>query len=266
MRPLNLNERGSVTVFFMIVLPLLIVFLLSTLNFGLQVFTKIKLQTALDRAVFVGGQVLTGKLNETARKNAEVFKEFDKLQKHFKKNSRDTLAQARDYVKNTKKRQERLRDEMERLEATAYDEAVAKATSVFQQTFPKIPLNLEYSSPFGIDKGTFWEFGFDEVDGVMWDPKDYKKDAEIFKVQEAFNKSPQGHVALALSAKLAKTPSILKLFRIKKQEPFRAISASQPYGGSIWHYAVEKENKERLYRTALVPVSSVMENLQNVFH
>lgn len=264
MRPLNLNEKGSVTVFFMIVLPLLIVFLLSTLNFGLQVFTKIKLQAALDRAVFVGGQVLTGKLNETARKNAEVFKAFDELQKHFKKNSKDTLDQARARVKNTKKRQERLYEEMGRLEATAYGEAVAEAVAVFQQTFPKIPLNLEYSSPFAIDKGTFWEFGFDEIKGVMWDPKDYKGDVEIFKVREAFNKNPQGHVALALSAKLAKTPSILNLFRIK--EPVRAISAAQPYGGSIWHYAVEKENKERLYRTALVPVSSVMENLQNVFH
>lgn len=264
MYPLNQNEKGSVTVFFMIVLPLLIVFLLSTLNFGLQVFTKIKLQGALDRAVFVGGQVLTEKLNETARKNAEVFKEFDKLQKHFKKNSKDTLAQARDQVKSTQKRQERLRDEMDRLEATAYDEAVVKATSVFQQTFPKIPLNLEYMSPFEINDGTFWEFGFDEVAGVLWDPKDYEKNAEIFKVREAFNKNPQGHVAMTLSAKLEKTPSILNLFRNKN--PMRAISAAQPYGGSIWHYAVEKENKERLYRTALVPVSSVMENLQNVFH
>lgn len=253
----QLNQKGSVVLFFMMVLPVLLLFLIATLDFSLQVFTKIKLQAALDQATFVGGQVLTSKLNKIAEKNGEVHKAFTDLKKHFSQSSRDTLAEAQNYVKSIKKKQESLYEEMQELEANAYQEALAKADAVFHKTFPHVSLIPVYQSPFGIDVGTFQEFGFDEIDGVLWDPTKYKKNVEIFTVREAFNKNPRAQVALALAAEVFKSPTISKYFRLKP--PLRAVSAAQPYGGSIWHYATEKENKARLYRTAFVPITTLPE-------
>ena len=262
----RLNEKGAVTVFFMLVLPLLILFLIATVDFAMQVFYKIKLQAALDRATFAGAQVLTDKLNIVAEKNREVRKAFTELKHQLRTGSKDTLQQARDHVNQTKKKQQNLYDEMRELELKAATESLQEATAIFQKTFPKGKITPVYQSSFGIDTGTFQEFGFDEIDGVLWDPKNYKKNVEIFKVREAFNKTPQARVALAFSASLIQTPSILKLFRPKF--PLRSVAAAQPYGGSLWHHAMLEKGNEHLYRTAFIPVESLeaLKGVYEVFH
>lgn len=248
----TLNQKGHVTTIFILLFPVFVFLIVATVDYSRLVFTKIKFQETLDRAIFAGAGQLTQILNQTARANRKVHEEFLSLQKKFKENSKQSIEKAKQEIQKTWGIQNQIFDEemlprIQEAEALAYQ----RAYEILQTDFPDVRFEPLSETPIAIGEGVTEELSFGEIKGVTFDPKGYRKVPKNgFEARVAFVKNFERPVLLAGYAEVSAPKPILPFLR---WQALRATSAAQPYGGSLWGYAL-KGTKEFLYRTARIPL------------
>lgn len=262
------NEKGQVVFFLVFIIPLIVLALVMTAEFSRLVSTKIKLQGTLDRSVFAGAAYLAHVLNQTALSNRKVHEEFLKLQERFREGSKtNNRKEAKDEIKKTWGRQNQIFDEeiVPKVEE-AYEKAYQIARQIVEKDFPNAKLSPLYFSPIALGEGRMEFLPFGEIKGITFDPRGYQKVPKTdLEVRLAFIKNfdPSFKTAFAAGVALKSPPSLIPL--LKLNEPLRAVAAAQPYGGSIWGYALTKK-KEDLYHTAMVPLKTLpIEGYQKVW-
>lgn len=241
----TLDQKGQVVILFTLLIPFFLTLLVLTVQFSEIVFAKIKLQATLDKGVFAGASYLTETLNQIALSNRKVHQEFLNLKKRFKEGMKQNTPEAKKEIEKTWKIQNQIFDDeilpqVERATAKAYQ----ITSQIVRKEFPLARLIPLSDSPIRIGEGITEELSFAEIKGVTFDPKGYKKVPKNgFEARVAFVKDFENPVVLAAGVEW-KTPF---------QTQFQAISAAQPYGGSLWRYALEG-SENFLYRTAKVPL------------
>lgn len=241
----TLNQKGQVVILFALLIPFFVLLLVLTVQFSEIVFAKIKLQATLDRAVFAGASYLTETLNQIALSNRKVHQEFLNLKKRFKEGMKQNTPAAKKEIEKTWKIQNQIFDD-EMLPQV--QEARAKAwtitSQIVQKEFPQARLIPLSDTPLRIGEGITEEFSFAEIKGVTFDPKGYRRVPKNgFEARVAFVKDFETPVVLSAGVE----------WKGWFKTPFQAISAAQPYGGSLWRYALEG-SENFFYRTARVPL------------
>ncbi|OGQ48403.1 MAG: hypothetical protein A3H42_02950 [Deltaproteobacteria bacterium RIFCSPLOWO2_02_FULL_46_8] len=248
LKKMKKSERGQVVVFFVLVIPVLMLLLVTTVRFSKLVFEKIRLQETTDRAVYAGAGYLTEVLNQTALLNWKVYQLFLDCKKDFIKNgSKRTEKEAREKIQKTLQDQNALLSEMEELGQTAFSKAYQIANRIFHEEFPQSDLILVSQPPIVLKEGPQETFYFDRINGVMVDPTGHARISKVgLPLRMAFVKDPSTIVGFSASAEIKKQGHALK-----------ALSAAEPYAGSLWRFAISPDKSDALfYRTAKVPVET----------
>lgn len=245
------NNRGQIAVLVVLLAPLFALLLVLSAEFCKQIITKIKLQATLDQAIFNGAKHLTNVLNQVAKANREVHEEFLALQRSFKRLSKPSQAKAKKEIDKTWQKQNKIFDETIVPQISqANQQAYQIAQATIAQEFPKAQFIPFYFASIQMGEGRTEFLPFGEIKGITFDPKGYRRVAsKDFEARYAFvkNDDPQFKAAIAGGVEQEMPGTFL---------PLRAVAAAQPYGGSIWGYALSKE-QQQLYRTALVPLKTL---------
>lgn len=261
----TMNNKGQVFIFFIFLLPLLVLFFVATLEFSREVFVKIKMQNVLDRGVYAGASLLAERLNKIADLNGNVHRIFLETKKDFiQRGSKRNEPEARQQLKKAMAQQNNLLSKMEEISSSAYAQAYQLTDEIVKEEFPAARLIPLHQSPLLLKEGGSEELPFSRIKGNVLDPTGHKNiPKEGFFLRLAFAKDPGQRIALAAGLEL--TPANPALSLLKFPEPWRAVAAAQPYGGSLWNYALhEKENF--LYRTSLVPFNTIDETDHETNH
>ncbi|MBI4124851.1 MAG: pilus assembly protein [Deltaproteobacteria bacterium] len=252
------NERGQVVVFFILLIPFFILLWVGTMEFSRLTATKMKLQGSLDRAVFKGAEYLTEALNQTAGENRKAHEIFLDTEKKFRELSKQNVPTAKNRIKETWRRQNNILEEkIIPVIEEAYTRAYRIVEEEVRKDFPKAKVLPFYYRSIEILDGRIEELPFGQIKGITFDPKGHrnvpKKD---FEARMAFVKKtgPREKTALAAGVEVGLTQPLLSF--LKPPPPFRAVAAAQPHGGSIWSYALTKENEHR-YETIFVPLRTL---------
>jgi len=245
------NNKGHVFVLFLFFLVTFAFVTAAIAEFSRIVFYKMKLQGALDRGTYAAASFMTEILNEWDLTNREVHELFLEVEEKLDdKTSQPTTEKARDHVKNLWQDQNRLYDAMDEKSRALYAAALEIAQNEVQKELPSAQLVPLYESPLSIREGPHRDFAFDKVNGTLFDPTGHKRIGKTeLEARIGFVKDPSKTVAAVFGAEL----------QIPKWKPvMRAVSAAQPFGGSLWNYAVKLQSGESfLYQTAFVPVQSL---------
>lgn len=246
------SQKGQVVFLFVFLLPLLVLVFAGTLEFSREVFVKMKMQSVLDRGVYAGASLLAERLNRIAGWNREAHRIFLDTKKDFaRRGSRRDEAEARRQLKEARRRQNLLLEKMEALFSTAYADAYRLAEETVTREFPRARLHPLRHEPLLLREGGSEELPFSRIKGKVIDPTGHKDiPKEGFWLRLAFAKDPASTIGLA--ALLEVPPPTPAIPLLKFPEPWRAVSAAQPYGGSLWNHALGKD-ETFLYRTSLVP-------------
>lgn len=263
----TLNNKGQIVILFVLLAPLLVLLLVISTEFSRLVITKIHLQGTIDKAMFAGASFLADQLNQIAKADRKVHEEFLRLQKTFRNLSKKNPKEAKVEIDETWRKQNKIFDEeiMPAIEQS-YAKAYAIAEAIVQKEFPSAHFAPFYLPPLEIGEGRVDLLHFDEIKGVTFDPRGYRRVAsKEFEARMAFVKNDHPNQKMALAGGLevqAPTP-LLSLLNIN--QPLRAVAAAQPYGGSIWGYALTKD-QQKLYRTTFVPLATLpREGFKNVW-
>lgn len=241
-----LTDRGHASLFLILVLPVMLLLLVTTVRFSKIVHEKIRLQGTVDRAVYAGAAYLSEVLNQTALLNWEVHRLFRERKEEFLKNgSKKNEKEAHDQLLQTVSEQDALRAEMEDLAGAAYSRAYQIANGVFQESFPEGELELLARNQILLKEGPKEIFYFDRINGVVFDPTGHTRvDRKEFKLRMAFVKDPSSAAFFGGRAAI-----------VREGRSLQAVAAAEPYGGSLWNFALSPDKADSLlYRTAGIPV------------
>ena len=244
----KLNQKGQVALFFVLLVPFMVLLLVTTVRFSELIFTKMKLQGALDRGIYAGASYLADVLNQQALFNEKAYRLFADAKEDFlRRGSKRTEKEAKEQVQKLWADQEKLYDQMEALSEKAYTEAYAIAEGEVQRDFPKLALQPLYHGPFVFKDGPREIFPFDKIKGsIIFDPTGHQKIPKAdYEARMAFVKDPASVVALAASARTA--------------QGVEAVAAAEPFSGSLWNFATLSQEKF-LYQTAMVPLETLPAN------
>lgn len=257
---LKLNEKGQAIIFFVLLIPMLVLFLVGTVELSKQVYFKIRMQETLNRAVYAGASYLTESLNQIALLNRKAHQLFLERKADFQKRGmKKNKKEAKRQLKETMRQQELLLEKMEQLAQNAYAKAYQISDDVIKQEFSEARFVPLYQSPISLLEGLYEEISFAHVKGKTFDPKGYKKiPKDGYYLRMAFEKDQSQTAAMAALLELAPPKSILPSFIGKRK--FQAVAAAQPFGGSLWHYATDKTERDfLLYRTSMIPTENLYE-------
>ncbi|MDO8526790.1 MAG: Tad domain-containing protein [Deltaproteobacteria bacterium] len=249
MQKIKLNQQGQIVIFFVLLIPLIVLMLVTTVTFSKAVFTKMKLQGALDRGVYAGGSYLTEVLNQIALLNWDAHEKFLVLKNDFRGVSQPAEKKAKERIEKLWIEQNQLYDQMEMMSVSAHKTALEIASEEVRKEFPNAELHSLYTTPIILKDGPRVDFSFDKIRGqTIFDPTDHQKISKTgFEARMAFVKDPSKRVAFVAEAKTA--------------EGLHAMAGAQPFAGSLFNFAKSPDkNQNFLYRTAMVPVETLLFN------
>lgn len=232
-----LNQKGQAAVFFMLLVPGIVLMLVATVKFSRTVFWKMKLQGALDRSVYAGGAYLTETLNRMVVRNQKARDLFEEVRREFRAVSQPNPKKAKERIRKLWLEQNVLYEEMDELEKNAYRNAWQIANEEFQKDFPGVSVTPIYAAPIVLKDGPKVDFSFDRVKGkTIFDPTGHQKLPKTgLEARMAFVKDPGRPAAFAVAAEI--------------RNGMNAVAAAQPLGGSLWNF--------KFYQTALVPLKTL---------
>lgn len=253
----KLNQRGTIIVLFSFFLFFFALLFLGTVTISKQVFEKVRIQETLDEAVLVGAGFLTETLNQMALLNKEVHQLFlDRKEDFLWKGSKRNEHEAKRQLEETMRQQDLLRDQMEHLAEEAYSKAYALAAEVLHQELPEADAIPIYREPLVLREGLYEELSFAKIKGNVFDPSGHQTIPKNgYPLRMAFEKDPQFLNAIGIHLELPPSPELPTFLRSRR--PYQAMAAAQPFGGSLWGYALGDQN--RLYQTALIPIEDLNE-------
>lgn len=246
----QLNQQGQIVVVMVLLVPFFVLLTVLSAQFAKLVLTKVQLQGTIDQAVFTGADYLTEALNQIAQSNRKVHEEFLRLQQSFKNLSKPKTTEAaiKEINKTWDLQNAIFGEKIEPLVEEAYSKSYQIAQAVVAQRFPQAQFTPFYFSAIQMGEGRTEILPFGEIKGIVFDPKGYGKvKKKDFEARYAFVKNDDPNMKVALAAGIELPDSKI---------PLRATAAAQPYGGSIWGYALQPA-KQKLYRTAWVPLKTL---------
>ncbi|MDP2599897.1 MAG: hypothetical protein Q8P84_04080, partial [Deltaproteobacteria bacterium] len=246
-----MNHKGHVFVLFLFFLVTFAFVTAAIAEFSRIGFYKMKLQGALDRGTYAAASYMTEILNQWSLKNRKAHELFLKVEEELDDQiAQPTDEKAKERVEKLWQDQNDLYDSMEEKGRMLYAAAFEIAQSEAQKEIPNAQLIPLYEAPLVIWDGPRRDFAFDKINGMIFDPTGHKRiPGTNREARIGFVKDPSKTVASVFGAEL----------KIPKWKPvMRAVSAAQPFGGSIWNYAVKSQSDEAfLYQTAFVPVQAL---------
>ena len=250
------NQRGGMTILFVLWLPLFCFLLLFLGQMGRWVIARQRLQESVDKSAFAGGNVLADTLNHMALQNREVHQKYLNLRDVFRRDSKMSESKAKQEIQKILAEQNLiLENQMLPLAAEAYQKAYRVASDVLRQNLSQAGLVPLYVAPVEMKEGHWEEVKFDKIEGVVFDPSDHGGVAGAdFQVRMGFSKALSPVMGIVTGGELH-----FKMFPGSPLEfpvIFKAVAAAQPFAGSIWQYALNG-TANHLYHTAMVSVKSL---------
>ena len=115
-----------------------------------------------------------------------------------------------------------------------------------KKDFPDVKLSSLYRVSPVLWDGPKIDFSFDKVKGtVIFDPTGHQKVPKTdFEARMAFVKDPSQTIAFVGA--------------VETKNVLQAVAAAQPFGGSVWNFALSSDKDETLlYQTSMVPVDTL---------
>ncbi len=247
----KINQKGQIFILFLFFMIAFAFAAAALAQFSKIVFSKMKLQGALDRGVFAAASLMTEMMNEWVLENRKAYELFLELEKDFKNVSQPNLEKPKDRVRRLWADQNRLYDAMSEKTERMLSLSFEIAENELQKEIPNARLVPLYAVAPTILDGPKKDFAFDKINGgILFDPTGHQKIGKTeLEGRMAFVKDASAVVAFAAGAEWD--------FPHWKST-MRAVSAAQPFGGSVWNGAFQRESGEVFcYQTAFVPLSSL---------
>ena len=289
------KDRGQITVFVAFIVPFLFILLAVSINYALLVHKRIGLQVALDRGVFAGSARLAHVMNLISEENWAIHKGFKDLMDNFGPNSQQSIDECVQRVKDLENNQTIAQfQNIEELIANGYLEADLVARGVIAANFSGAVYEPLYGRPGErlfevIDEPSDFKGNTDEegdeirrdlicgnIAGMVFDPSD--TNSQENKDLLSYTYGNRRYVALIGSLTYQYKAPLLGSFFDGPPVTVTALSAAQPYGGSIKRFALLADEYKTLeesreaavneakifgrplwFRPALVPVALAAE-------
>lgn len=283
------RQKGSLTVWMIGIIPLLVTLMILFINAILLVDAKIRMQAAIDRGVYAGASYLSYVMDEVAKKNWQFRKAFLEAEKNLGPPSQDNKNWITAQVRDLNNTQTALYNDMIGLLGKGYKTANEIASDVTAKNLAGMPhlvvtgYQPEYGLPgegmFGMENdcpgggdciNQAWlspaEIKKPPVGGSTYDPSDYETHDNLVNMYLVKNES---FAALAAKVEVQYFPPLMAWFFNRTGNGFglRAFAAAQPYGGSMKKFAfaggddVEQaasdSGKGLLYHPAFIPVRAI---------
>lgn len=249
------KEKGQIMVFAALLFPAFTALIIFAVNFGFLIFFELKLQMAADRAALAGALRLAEIMNGITEENKIINDAFLNLEKNFKSNSQQSIGECEARVAEMKNIQGEALQNIETMLVSAYEDANAAASEAAQGHFP----DVRYETLFGLPGDRLFSVGdvrkdivCGNIKGAFVDPSNVESKNNQGLLEYLY--SNREYVALACRISFDFRPPFMKgLFG---DSPIEAVSAAQPYGGSISPFILQ--NQLGPFEATLVPVRTVL--------
>lgn len=137
------NERGQVIVLFLLLLPFISAALLYLVNLSHVVFEQMRLQGAVDRAVYAGAAHLSYRLNEITNLNRQANELMENLRREYRRGHYGSQREGVNHFQDMERLQEDLYQQMLDISDHGYPMAcgLAKALAAESEAAVFLPLN-----------------------------------------------------------------------------------------------------------------------------
>lgn len=284
------KEQGQATILAALIIPFLFILFGLVIDYAYVVDEQARLQIALDRGVFAGAARLSHVMNQISEQNWEIHKGFTDLFKNFDRNSQQSMDECEQRVKDLENNQAIAQFEnIEDMIANGYAEADQVARSVIGANFPEASYDVLYGKPGErlfetIDRASSGQSDEEgdqirrdlicgNISGMVFDPEG--TDSKTNKDLLSYTYSNKNYVGIL--ARLVGEPKVPLFSTMLGKLRITAVSAAQPYGGSVKRFALlatedadietsrgraieeaKKFGKPLWFRPAMVPVSAAM--------
>ena len=223
------NKKGSLTVWLVYVLPVLVMAFALFANVGILVDTKMRMQSAVDRGAYAGSAYLAHVMDNIAHLNWDFRKLYLDKKSLFAKASKDSKGLIDKHINELNQRQNELYEKMNSLLDEGYRNAYEIAKDVAFENLKNLPqiLNIKYDHIRGIPEKKMFDMVNDcnksgicnnfeilyphEIVGNDYDPKEFKQYSH--QLNTYLIKSEKKTAILARLSALFSVPLLPKVFK-----------------------------------------------------
>lgn len=271
------NEHGSVAVLIFAAVPILTAMLLLIVDMGRISLARARLQAATDRAAYAGAASLAYSMNEVAATDWELHRAYRDLEELFDTDSQPSEDEANERIGDY----ENLRDEalfdMESTISNMGGRAIGHAESTLLRNSNISRLDMTFGGEPVLDKrNSAIDYAYMEGGAGEMDPE--KKEEQSYEALSHMVKERSPNTTIGVFATAEVNPLMLGAIATDSIE-VHAASAAQAYGGSIEEFALKETGSvdeaesieiesgyDGLYRSSLIPVWTVNEGDEAIFH
>jgi hypothetical protein len=271
------GDRGSVAVLVFAAIPILTAMLLLIVDMGRISLARARLQAATDRAAYAGAASLAYSMNLAASSNWKLHKAYRDLMELFDADSQPNEDEANNRIGDYEAARDGALTEMEYAISNMKGRAIGHAESTLIKNSNVTSLDMTLGGEPELDTRNsvidyaYMEGGAGEMDPEKQEERSYEALSHMVK-----GRSPNATIGVFATAEVS--PLMLGAVAADPVE-VHAASAAQAFGGSIEEFALKEEGSvdeaepieieegyDGLYRSNLIPVWTVNEGDEAVFH
>lgn len=292
------SSRGQLVALLLLLLPVCIVVLVALADVARVVLRKARLQVAADQALLAAGEELTKHLNQLARENWHIHREFVAQEREFTGSQQQNESGGETKIRHRQIVIDKFRNDMRDLLDTGYTAACQAALKVANAKVPwaeMLPLYggtrvvdgaagrdcvadaslfSFYGDQVRDDQWTDLEFTFPEGGADWEDPADVDDSADDLLRYRTKAAGPDQQVAFALRLRALPPRGLFRELFTEQMELddtwIAASAAAQPIGGSIEDAAfldtddsatmeTQADENGLFYDTTLVPLDRLQQ-------
>jgi hypothetical protein len=271
------GDRGSVAVLIFAAVPILTALLLLIVDMGRISLARARLQAATDRAAYAAASSLAYSMNELAAADWELHHAYRELRDQFEADSEQSENAARVRIDEYEIRRDGALSEMEFAIQTMGESALGHAESTLLKNSDVTTLDMTFGGePMLETRNEVIDYAYMEGGGGAMDPE--KQEEHSYEALSHMVKERSPGTTIGVFATTEVSPLMLGAVAADPVE-VHAASAAQAFGGSIEEFALKEtdsveeaealeleDDYDALYRSSLVPVWTVNEGEQAIFH
>lgn len=276
------TERGSVTVFIMLSMTLIVTMLALLIDAGRITVARARLEVAADRAAYAGAAALSHALNSVAKENWKIHKAWRDLKHDYDRDMQQTVESATQRFHRYEGERDAAFDSIALIQNSISRHAREIAIDVLSANAPFATGNVLASEAIplrdDIDPGE--QQGrprYDRVTGQSFiDP--VGTESATFDALKFLIKPNGPNAAIGVSATQKIKPMLLSRF-IDGDIEINATAAASSFGGSIERFArketgsfgeaaaqISEDGSDGLYHQAMVPMWTLGEAGEGAVH
>jgi hypothetical protein len=271
------GDRGSVAVLIFAAVPILTALLLLIVDMGRISLTRARLQVATDRAAYAAASSLAYSMNELAAADWELHKAYRDLRGQFEADSEQSEDSARGRIDEYESRRDEALSEMETAISDMGGRALSHAESTLLKNSDVTTLDMTFGGEPALEtRNAVIDYAYMEGGGGAMDPEKQEEDSYEALSHMVKERSPGTTIGVFATAEVS--PLMLGAIAADPIEVY-AASVAQAFGGSLEDFALKdtdsveeaetlelEDDYDALYRSSLVPVWTVNEGEQAIFH